>query len=133
MLPNTRLDAISSLYRSAPVGHVGQPDFVNAVAAIGTTLSPRALLEALLEIEVRYGRVRDFPNAPRTLDLDIILYGDAEIDEPGLTIPHPRMHKRAFVLIPLAEIAPDATVPQRGSLRDLVAAADAASVTKIDS
>jgi 2-amino-4-hydroxy-6-hydroxymethyldihydropteridine diphosphokinase len=132
MLPNTRLDAVSSLYRSAPVGHVDQPDFINAVAAIATTLSPRALLEALLEIEVRYGRVRDFPNAPRTLDLDIILYGDAELDEPGLAIPHPRMHERAFVLIPLSEIAPDATIPGRGPLRDLARAADAASVTKID-
>ncbi len=133
MLPNTRLDAVSSLYRSAPVGHLDQPDFINAVAAIGTTLSPRALLEALLEIEVRYGRVRDFPNAPRTLDLDIILYAGEEVDEPGLTIPHPRMHERAFVLIPLAEIAPDATIPRRGRLRDLVAAVDAASVEKIES
>lgn len=133
MLPNTRLEAMSSLYRSAPVGHLDQPDFVNAVAAIGTTLSPRALLDALLEIEVRYGRVRDFPNAPRTLDLDIILYADAELDEPGLTIPHPRMHERAFVLIPLSEIAPETTIPKRGCLRDLVAATDSASLTKIES
>lgn len=133
MLPNTRLEAVSSLYRSAPVGHLDQPDFVNAVAAIGTTLSPRALLDALLDIEVRYGRVRDFTNAPRTLDLDIILFADAELDEPGLTIPHPRMHERAFVLIPLSEIAPDAMIPKRGRLRDLVATADAASLTKIDS
>lgn len=133
MLPNTRLNAVSSLYRSAPVGHVDQPDFVNAVAAIETALSARDLLDALLDIERRYGRVRDFPNAPRTLDLDIILYGSAGVNEPGLTIPHPRMSERAFVLVPLAEIAPDAIVPGGGRVADLAAHADAASLTRIES
>jgi 2-amino-4-hydroxy-6-hydroxymethyldihydropteridine diphosphokinase len=132
MLPDTRLNAVSSLYRSAPVGHLDQPDFVNAIAAIETALTPRVLLDALLEIERRYGRVRDFPNAPRTLDLDIILYGAVHVNEPGLTIPHPRLNERAFVLVPLAEIAPDALVPGLGRVSDLAARADFASLTKIE-
>lgn len=131
MLPATRLAGISSLYRSAPVGYLDQPEFVNAVACIETALTPRALLDALLEIERRFGRVRDFPNAPRTLDLDIALYGASEVHEPGLTIPHPRLHERAFVLVPLAEIAPDALVPGRGRVRDLLAGVDVASLTRI--
>lgn len=132
MLPDTRLAGTSSLYRSAPVGYADQPHFVNAVAAIETALSPRALLDALLAIERRYGRVRDFPNAPRTLDLDIALYGEAEVHEPGLTIPHPRMHERAFVVVPLAEIAPDAIVPGRGRVRDLLEAVDRAALERLE-
>lgn len=132
MLPDTRLAGVSSLYRSAPVGYVDQPKFVNAVACVETALAPRVLLDALLEIERRYGRVRDFPNAPRTLDLDIALYGESEVHEPGLTIPHPRLLERAFVLVPLCEIAPDAVVPGRGCVRDLLAGVDAASVTPIE-
>ena len=132
MLPSTRLLAVSSLYRSAPVGYVEQPDFVNAVAAIETALAPRALLDALLDIERRYGRVRDFPNAPRTLDLDIALYGEREIDEPGLRIPHPRLAERAFVVVPLAEIAADARVPGHGRVGDLARAADRATLTRIE-
>lgn len=132
MLPNTRLAGVSSLYRSAPVGYLDQPEFVNAVACIETALPPRALLDALLEIERRFGRVREFPNAPRTLDLDIALYGDAEVQEPGLTIPHPRLSERAFVLVPLAEIAPDAVIPGRGSVRDLLAGVDVASLARIE-
>ena len=128
-LPDTQLVAQSSLYRSAPVGYANQPDFVNAVAVIHTTLTPRALLDALLSIERMHGRVREFPNAPRTLDLDIALYGERVINEPGLTVPHPRMHQRAFVLAPLAEIAPDAQVPGHGRVRDLLAAVDVASVS----
>ena len=127
-LPDTQLLAQSSLYRSAPVGYLDQPDFVNAVAAISTSLSPRALLDALLRIEREHGRVREFPNAPRTLDLDIVLYGERVIHEPGLSVPHPRMQERAFVIVPLAEIAPDAAVPGRGRVRDLLAGVDAASV-----
>ena len=130
-LPGTQLIAQSSLYRSAPVGYADQPDFVNAVAAIRTSLSPRDLLDALLNIEREHGRVREFPNAPRTLDLDIALYGTRVIDEPGLSIPHPRMHVRAFVMVPLAEIAPDAVVPGRGPVRELLAGVDVASVTKL--
>lgn len=118
-LPDTRLLARSSLYRSAPVGYADQPDFINAVAAIDTALAPQALLAALLGIERANGRVRDFPNAPRTLDMDIVLYADRVINEPGLTVPHPRMFERAFVLVPLAEIAPEVHVPTHGTVRDL--------------
>ncbi len=128
-LPDTQLVAQSSLYRSAPVGYANQPDFMNAVAVIHTALTPRVLLEALLAIERAHGRVREFPDAPRTLDLDIVLYGEHVINEPGLTVPHPRMHQRAFVLAPLAEIAPDVLVPGRGHVRDLLAAVDVASVS----
>ncbi|HWI13107.1 MAG TPA: 2-amino-4-hydroxy-6-hydroxymethyldihydropteridine diphosphokinase [Burkholderiales bacterium] len=131
-LPATRLLRASSFYRSAPVGYADQPDFVNAVAAIETGLSPRELLDALLAIERRHGRVREFANAPRTLDLDIVAYGARTIDEPGLAIPHPRMHQRAFVVVPLAEIAPDAVIPGRGTARQLAALVDAASVTRLD-
>jgi 2-amino-4-hydroxy-6-hydroxymethyldihydropteridine diphosphokinase len=114
-LPSTRLEAASSLYRTAPVGYADQPDFVNAVAAIDTDLPPRALLDALLSIERAAGRERSFRNAPRTLDLDLLLYGDAAFHDDVLTVPHPRMHERAFVLAPLAEIAPDAAIPGHGS------------------
>lgn len=131
-LPGTQFVRASSLYRSAPVGYADQPDFVNAVAEVTTTLSPRALLDALLALERRHGRVREFPNAPRTLDLDIIAYGACEVNEPELKIPHPRMHERAFVVVPLAEIAPLFEVPGRGLARDLVARVDMASVTKLE-
>ena len=130
-LPDTKLVARSSLYRSAPVGYADQPDFINAVAIIETALAPHALLDAVLAIERVNGRVREFPNAPRTLDLDILLYGDLVLQEPGLTIPHARMLERAFVMVPLAEIAPDAVVPGRGRVRDLAALVDAASVAQL--
>lgn len=109
-LPDTRVLARSSLHRTKPVGYAEQPDFVNACALVETRLAPRALLDALLDIEKKHGRVREIPNGPRTLDLDIILYGDLRIDEPGLQIPHPRAHERAFVLEPLREVWPDAVV-----------------------
>ena len=128
-LPGTQRIAQSSLYRSAPVGYANQPDFVNAVAAIRTALEPHALLQALLAIEREHGRVRDFPNAPRTLDLDIALYGEQVINEPGLTVPHPRMLQRAFVMVPLAQIAPDAPVPGHGRVRNLLAGVDVESVS----
>ena len=105
-LPDTRLEARSHLYRSAPVDAQG-PDFINAVAAVSTRLTAPDLLLALQQLEQRAGRERPYRNAPRTLDLDLLLYGDACIDSPSLTVPHPRMMERAFVLIPLAEIAPD--------------------------
>ena len=130
-LPETQLIAQSSLYRSAPVGFMNQPDFVNAVAAIRTALTPRALLDALLAIERSQGRQREFANAPRTLDLDIALYGERAINEPGLSVPHPRMHQRAFVMVPLAEIAPDAMVLGHGRVRDLLAGVDAHSVSML--
>lgn len=131
MLPKTRLARVSSLYRTAPVGYADQPDFVNAVAQIETALTPRALLEALLAIERRHGRVREFANAPRTLDLDIALYDDVTVREPGLSIPHPRMHERAFVMVPLAEIAPDAMIPGIGRAGDIAAALDPQGITRI--
>lgn len=130
-LPGTRLLARSSLYRSAPVGYADQPDFINAVAMIETALVPHALLDALLEIERAHGRVREFPNAPRTLDLDIVLYGDVVLQEPGLTIPHARMLERAFVMVPLTEIAPDVVVPGRGRVRDLALQVDGGSVVQL--
>jgi len=121
-LPKTKLIARSSLYRSAPVGNINQPDFINAVAKLETALTPHELLAELLEIEQRHGRRREFLNAPRTLDLDLLLYGDLIHYEHGLTIPHPRMHQRAFVLSPLHEIAPDSVIPGIGSVADLLAA-----------
>ncbi|MBZ0106687.1 MAG: 2-amino-4-hydroxy-6-hydroxymethyldihydropteridine diphosphokinase [Sulfuricella denitrificans] len=114
-LPGTRLIARSSLYRSAPWGYSDQPDFINAVAEIETRLEPRILLEMLLEIEHRRGRVREFLNAPRTLDLDLLLYDGLVYHEHGLTLPHPRMHERAFVLMPLTEIAPGCVIPGQGA------------------
>ena len=132
MLPNTRLAAVSPFYRSAPVGYAGQPHFVNAVAKIETALAPRELLDALLAIERNFGRIRDVKNGPRTLDLDIALYGDSQVSEPGLEIPHPRMRERAFVLVPLADIDPDQVVPGLGRAADLLAGVDAASVEKME-
>jgi 2-amino-4-hydroxy-6-hydroxymethyldihydropteridine diphosphokinase len=130
-LPDTRLLARSSLYRSAPVGYADQPDFINAVAVIETALTPHVLLDAVLNIERVNGRIREFPNAPRTLDLDIVLYGDVVLQEPGLTIPHARMLERAFVMVPLAEIAPDTVVPGQGRVSELAKRVDAASVAQL--
>jgi 2-amino-4-hydroxy-6-hydroxymethyldihydropteridine diphosphokinase len=113
-LPGTQLVARSALYRTAPVGFADQPAFVNACALVETALGARELLTRLLAIERRHGRVREVPNGPRTLDLDIVLYGDAALHEPGLTVPHPRAHERAFVLAPLLEVWPDAMIPGRG-------------------
>lgn len=130
-LPQTRLIAASSLYRNPPAGYRDQPDFVNAVAQIETRLAPRALLDALLAIERAHGRLRDFPNAPRTLDLDILVYGEQAVCENGLTIPHPRMLERAFVLVPLAEIAPAAVVPGAGTAARHAAKVDATGMVKL--
>jgi 2-amino-4-hydroxy-6-hydroxymethyldihydropteridine diphosphokinase len=119
-LPDTRVTARSSLYRSAPIGLLDQPDFVNAVTKIATGLTPQALLQALLHIEHRHGRERNVRNAPRTLDLDVLMYDDAIFHEHGLTIPHAQMHLRAFVLRPLLEIAPDAFIPGVGPAQSLL-------------
>jgi 2-amino-4-hydroxy-6-hydroxymethyldihydropteridine diphosphokinase len=114
--------AVSTLIETDPVGYLVQPRFLNGVAALETELSPRELLEQLLEIERALGRTRDGPRyGPRTIDLDLLLYGDAEIDEPGLTVPHPRMHERRFVLEPLVELDPGLVVPGRGPLAELIA------------
>lgn len=119
-LPDTQLLSASSLYRSAPVDATG-PDFINAVAEIRTWLAPLDLLAALQQLEQAAGRRRSWRNAPRTLDLDILVYGDLQLDSPALSLPHPRMRTRAFVLLPLAEIA-----PERVSAADLQAVQDQA-------
>jgi 2-amino-4-hydroxy-6-hydroxymethyldihydropteridine diphosphokinase len=131
-LPETRLTARSSLYRSAPIGYAEQPDFLNAVAGLETGLSPEALLHSLQAIEVRHKREHPFPNAPRTLDLDLLLYGDRSVDTPQLRVPHPRMHERAFVLKPLLELDPRAAIPGRGAARDLLAACGAQEIERLD-
>jgi 2-amino-4-hydroxy-6-hydroxymethyldihydropteridine diphosphokinase len=121
-LPSTRLVRASRLYRTPAWGRVEQPDFVNAVAAIDTALAPRALLDSLLGIERAHGRERDAEArrwGPRTLDLDLLLYGDASIDEPGLHVPHPHLHERAFVLVPLCEIAPEVVIRGHGTAREV--------------
>jgi 2-amino-4-hydroxy-6-hydroxymethyldihydropteridine diphosphokinase len=130
-ITDTRLVKASSLYRSAPLGYEAQPEYVNAVAQVDTALSAERLLGELQAIEARHGRRRSFPNAPRTLDLDLLLYGNAVLDGDKLTLPHPRMHERAFVLLPLLEIAPDATVPGRGSARELMDKCTGQSVRRI--
>ena len=131
-LPATRLARRSSLYRTEPVGYADQPDFVNAVAELRTTLEPHALLDALLALEQAHGRVRSIPNGPRTLDLDLLLYDALVLAGPKLTLPHPRMHERAFVLVPLDEIAPQAEIPGRGRVADLLAALDRSSVRRCE-
>jgi 2-amino-4-hydroxy-6-hydroxymethyldihydropteridine diphosphokinase len=115
-LPHTRLVKKSSLYKSEPVGYPAQPDFVNAVAQLETGLPAERLLAELHGLEARHGRKRSFDNAPRTLDLDVLLYGELSLDTPGLRIPHPRMHERAFVLRPLLEIAPELQARYRDAL-----------------
>lgn len=120
-LPDTRVVERSSWYRTAPVDSTG-PDYVNGVAALDTRLDPPALLAALLDIEARHGRERPYRNAPRTLDLDLLLHDGTVCSTPSLTLPHPRLHQRAFVLVPLAEIAPDVVVPGHGRCADLLAA-----------
>ena len=114
-LEATRMLRYSSFYRTAPVGFADQPDFINAVAIVETLLGPRELLNALLAIEQEHGRIRREPNGPRTLDLDLLLYGSMVHHEDGLTLPHPRMHERAFVMVPLVEIAPGAEIPGHGA------------------
>ncbi|MCG6874366.1 MAG: 2-amino-4-hydroxy-6-hydroxymethyldihydropteridine diphosphokinase [Betaproteobacteria bacterium] len=131
-LDATRVVRSSSLYRTAPIGHAAQPEFVNAVVLLDTGLPPRRLLDALLDIERAAGRERSFPNAPRRLDLDLLLYGEQRIDAPGLVVPHPRMHERAFVLAPLAEIAPNAVVPGHGRAAELLRAVGDQEVRAIE-
>ena len=110
-LPKTKLIKTSSLYQSAAVGYLNQPDFINAVVEVSTQLSPETLLEQLLNIEHEAGRERPFSNAPRVLDCDLLLYNHVTMNTKNLTLPHPRMFERGFVLLPLAEIAPDLTLP----------------------
>jgi 2-amino-4-hydroxy-6-hydroxymethyldihydropteridine diphosphokinase len=127
-LPLSQLLSRSHLYRSAPWGVRDQPEFINAVAGIETALSPQALMQAMLAIERDFGRDRSGDRwGPRILDLDLLLFADRVIDEPGLRVPHPHLHERAFVLLPLAEIAPDLQVPKRGPISDLLAQVDASA------
>ena len=122
LLPGTRLLRASPLYRTPAWGRTDQPDFVNAAAALETTLAPRELLDRLLAVERAFGRIRAADGSdrwgPRRLDLDILLYGDAVIDAPGLRVPHPHLHERAFALVPLLDVAPDAVIPGIGPARD---------------
>jgi 2-amino-4-hydroxy-6-hydroxymethyldihydropteridine diphosphokinase len=131
-IEHTRVVAASSLYRSVPVGYADQPDFINAVAKLQTRLLPRELLDALHVIENRHGRRRSVRNAPRTLDLDLLSYGMLVVHEEGLTLPHPRMHERAFVLLPLAEIAPEASLPGHAPISQLLAQVERSGVEKLD-
>lgn len=119
IIPGIEQLRLSPLYRTAPIDSSG-PDYLNAVAELQTTLTAHQLLSALQDIEQRHGRLRPYRNAPRTLDLDVLLFGTEQIDEPALTIPHPRMHERAFVLRPLHDLAPDLCLTQ-GSLEALLA------------
>lgn len=130
-LDDTRLLARSSLYRSAPVGYLDQPDFVNAVAKLSTNLSPQALLHAVLQIEHKHGRERTFRNAPRTLDIDVLLYDEVIFHEHGLTIPHPQMQHRAFVLLPLLEIEPACVIAGFGLAREAMSLCENQQVERV--
>ena len=117
-----RVLELSSLRDTEPVGVTDQPEFLNGAVAVETTLSPRALLDALLRIERELGRVRGGERfGPRTIDLDLLLYGEEVVDEPGLTVPHPRLHERRFALEPLAELDPELEIPGRGPVSELLA------------
>jgi 2-amino-4-hydroxy-6-hydroxymethyldihydropteridine diphosphokinase len=129
-LPGVQLMATSSFYASKPVDATG-PDYVNAVAEIHTRLTPQDLLLALHQIESRFGRKRPFANAPRTLDLDLLLYGQQVISTPTLTVPHPRMHERAFVILPLLELAPTFVHPQLGALAAQLPAVSAQDIHRV--
>ena len=131
-LPAASLLQTSSLYRTAPIDSSGD-DYVNAVASLDTELDAHALLQALFTIEQAHGRERPYRNAPRTLDLDLLLYGDRVIDDaPTLIVPHPRMHERAFVLAPLAEVVPDLVIPGRGAVRTLLANVGDQGIARLD-
>lgn len=131
-LPDTDRVASSSLYRNPPMGPVPQPDYVNAVAALDTRLAPVELLAALQGIEQAHGRARVERWGPRTLDLDLLLYGERLIDEPRLRVPHPGLHERAFVLYPLAEIAAELSIPGRGPLTEWLGRCSADGLVRID-
>jgi 2-amino-4-hydroxy-6-hydroxymethyldihydropteridine diphosphokinase len=120
--PEVEVVAVSSIRETDPVGFADQPRFLNAAVALDTELEPRALLELLMAVERELGRTRDGPRfGPRTIDLDLLLYGDEVVDEPGLTVPHPRLHERRFVLEPLAELNDELTVPEKGAVQALLA------------
>jgi 2-amino-4-hydroxy-6-hydroxymethyldihydropteridine diphosphokinase len=130
-LPGVQVVAVSSLYATAPVGREDQPEFLNAVAQVRTSLAPRELLTACLQIEAGLGRIRTERWGPRPIDLDLLLHGEARLAEDGLTLPHPRMTERAFVLAPLAEIAPDLRL-EGTSIADRAAAIDRSGVRRLE-
>lgn len=131
-LPQTRLVRRSSLYRTPPWGVTDQPDFVNAAAELDTALEPAALMQALLHIEARAGRRREGRRwGPRILDLDLLLYGDRQLEAPGLTVPHPRIAERAFVLLPLAELDATAVIPGQGRVDALLGHVDTGSCRRL--
>jgi 2-amino-4-hydroxy-6-hydroxymethyldihydropteridine diphosphokinase len=129
-LDSTRAWRSSALYRSAPLDAAG-PDYLNAVIELRTTLAPRQLLAVLQAIEAAHGRDRPYRHAPRTLDLDLLLHGDARLVSPELTLPHPRLHERAFVLVPLAELDPALRIPGRGAIGDLLSAVAAQRLERL--
>ena len=135
-LPQTHLLRCSSLYKTMPIGYKDEelsqiPDFINAVAEIETDLAPLDLLEAILEIENQAGRVRPYPNAPRVLDCDLLLYENLTMETSKLTLPHPRMHERGFVLLPLFEIAPLLSLPNHGKIATLIQDQQFTGITKL--
>ncbi|WP_395792294.1 2-amino-4-hydroxy-6-hydroxymethyldihydropteridine diphosphokinase [Aquimonas sp.] len=131
-LPGTQVLRRSSLYRTPPWGELDQPDFVNAVAELETTLEPLALLDALLGIERAAGRVRARRWGPRVLDLDLLLFSSERIDLPRLQLPHPRMHERAFVMLPLAEIAPTLRLDPHGCAAEIATTLDAQGIVRLE-
>lgn len=130
-LPGSTLRGVSSLYRTAPLD-AGGDDYINAVARLDTILPAQALLEALHAIELAHGRERPYRNAPRTLDLDLLLYGDERIDTPALQVPHPRLHQRAFVLVPLLELSPAIAIPGLGPAEAWRAAVAGQAIVRLD-
>lgn len=129
-LPQSQLQVASRLYASPAWGREDQPDFINAAAWLRTTLTARELLGRLLAVEREFGRERAEGErwGPRTLDLDLLLYGDSQIDEPGLQVPHPYLHQRAFALLPLLEIAPEVAIPGHGHARDAVSGLETSNI-----
>ncbi len=135
-LPNTHVLKKSSLYKTAPIGYEAEqlneiPDFINAVAELETDLTPLELLDALLAIENQAGRERPFPNAPRVLDCDLLLYENISMESTKLTLPHPRMHQRGFVLLPLFEIAAQLSIPNHGKIATLIHEQQFTGITKL--
>jgi 2-amino-4-hydroxy-6-hydroxymethyldihydropteridine diphosphokinase len=133
-LPQTSIRAQSRMYRTPPWGKLDQAAFVNAVVELQTRLAPRVLLDRLLEVEARFGRERSQGEkwGPRELDLDLLVYGEEQMDEPGLHLPHPQLRHRAFVLVPLAEVAPTLDIVGVGKISELLAAVDAAGIEALD-
>lgn len=133
-LPQTSIRSQSAFYRSPPWGRTDQPAFINAAVELQTRLAPRVLLDYLLEIEIRFGRVRKPGDkwGPRKLDLDLLVFGNEQLNQPGLHVPHPRLSERAFVLVPLNEIAARLDIPGHGVVRDLLAGVDASGIEAWD-